>query len=314
MAFCQYCGTKLEDGTECACEAAVKARGEVSGDSGAPAEPVTAQGTPTESIEPAAPSAPEAPVEPAAPAAPAPAMAPEVEAPAPVAAPSSQGQVSETAKATANEVAETFKAFVKDPMAVTSSEKDMGLFAALTLLALQALCFTFLVWILTSDLREGLAELSKYSKDYSYSNFGTFIQLLISSLLNSAVIFGLLFACAKMFKSNGDYKKVLSTVSLASIPWSVLWLLFIIVKFIVSKPSQGLIAIITALTIFIMVASICLLFEGIAKSIKNGYMRMLSVSLTYGVGVPLYFWILYKFFEKSPLISEFTGVFSSSLF
>lgn len=289
MAFCQYCGTNLEEGAVCNCEGAVQAR---TASAPAPAPNVSAP-TP----------------------APAPAYAP-----APPAAPN---QAAETAKATMNEVSGTLKAFVKDPMAVTSSEKDMGLFAALTLLAVQALLFTILVWVFTADMRESItdaiksikdsgmkpSEITAYLKDMgmNYSSGGFIFNLIVTSLLNSGIIFGALFICAKIFKSNDDYKKILSTVSLASIPWSILFVLFTLVRFVVESPSKGLANILVAVTIFIFVSSICLLFSGLTKSIQNGYKRMLSVSLAYGVGVPVYFFLLGKLLEKAPVIGQFIG-------
>ena len=180
-------------------------------------------------------------------------------------------------KETMEEVKGTMKLFLKDPVQAATNGQYLSKGAALSFLGIQTLSFWFLIWF-TTNINWGFPLPTNM---YVYS--------IILGALNTAVILGMLLVTPKILKIEIDKLKVLSTTALASIPWTLALLINTLVILIFSGTVMTTLLIVVIL--FAFVSSLLLLSAGFTSLIKNGYHRMLTISLTYAIGLPVYMYL-----------------------
>lgn len=176
------------------------------------------------------------------------------------------------------------KGFFKDPVAAIRSQSILSISTSAILLAIEALAFGLLVWICRSSI----------SRTASIASL--FYGMLLN-ILNIGITFGFLYIFIRLFKAPSDTKRLCSVIAYASIPFSGAFLCAAILSLFVSGSAAPVI-IFGMLMLFSFATSITLLNSGISPLLKDECSGMLAVSLSHGLGIPLYLFIVYKIIES----------------
>ncbi|MCL2166179.1 MAG: hypothetical protein FWH49_02675 [Clostridiales bacterium] len=192
MAFCEFCGKQIEDGTVCECEDSRAHR-------------LSAQAPP--------PPTPDA----------VPSDAPQQTPPQSAAAAQQAGHIAQSLKKLCMDGMHTVLTFFKSPSAAVSAACEAENFIqALFFLAVKALVIGIFVPLTLSSAVKSLLGYFGMGGMSAGDYFGTFLRVILFSVITDVVYFGVAFVAGKiLFKSDVTAKGLLGATGAASLPVTV---------------------------------------------------------------------------------------------